>query len=163
MNHAFRGLTFLFVLLLASGLGLSATGGSDRLPADDLAAVRAVNNAYVDAWLSNDPEQVMKVFAPDAIIVPQGETPVQGLESIRKFFWPEEAPKTKIVQFTITTDELGGSNDVAYVRGTYSFSFQFLRKGVMTPRPNEGNYLMLFRRQPDGRWLVSHRMWAQKQ
>lgn len=159
MNKAILSIVSILFVVSAYCSG-SNTG---ELPADDVVAIKALNEAYVEGWRKNDPEQVMKVFAADAVLIPQGGSAVKGLDAIRKFYWPEGGAATKIAQFTITTEEAGGSQDFAYVRGTYSFSIQFMMKGVMTPRPNEGNYLMLFRRMDDGHWLVTHRMWAQLQ
>lgn len=155
----------LFVAVVNVSLAASCysqSSGKAELSDADAAAVREVNQQYVDGWLKNDPELVLKVFAPDAVLIPQGSPPVKGLDAIRDFYWPKDAPHAQIVDFKITTDEVGGSADFAYARGAYSFSFQFLLKGMMIPKPNEGNYLMLFRRQPNGRWLVTHRMWASR-
>lgn len=151
-----------FFMMLLAAIVCFADGKNLALSGPDIAAVSAVNEAYVQGWLNDRPDDIMKLFADDAVLIPQGSAPVRGTEAIKKFFWPEGSP-TKIAQFTTTINEIGGSGDFAFVRGTYSFTVQFQMKGMMTPRPNEGNYLMLLHRQLKGGWLITHRMWAQSQ
>lgn len=133
---------------------------SQKLSAADEAKIRAVNEAYAAAWLSNDPQAVLKIFSDDAVLIPQGGRPVVGIEAIKKFWWPADGGRTTIKSFTITTDEVGGGGDVGYVRGTYQFSFSYEDKGRTAELANTGNYMMIMRRQPDKSWRITHRMWG---
>src|SRR5215213_5863746 len=146
-------------LWLAFGLA-DVRAESRKLSAADVAKVRAVSEAYAAAWLRNDPEAVLKLFSDDAVLIPQGRRPVEGIEAIKNFWWPAGGPRTTIKSFNITTDEVGGAGDVAFVRGTYQFSFSYEDKGQTIELTNTGNYMMIMRRQPDGSWRISHRMWG---
>ena len=139
---------------------VSVQGESRKLSAADVAKVRAVSEAYAAAWLRNDPQAVLKIFSDDAVLIPQGGRPVEGIEAIKNFWWPAGGPLTTIKSFSVTTDEVGGEGEVAYVRGTYQFSFSYEDKGKTTELTNTGNYMMILRRQPDGSWRVTHRMWG---
>ena len=148
-------------LTLSVALGVvSVRAESRKLSAADEAKVRAVSDAYAAAWLRNDPEAVLKLFTDDAVLIPQGSRPVEGIGAIRDFWWPAGGGRTTIKSFDITTDEVGGEGEVAFVRGTYRFSFSYEDKGKTTELTNTGNYMMIMRRQPDGSWRISHRMWG---
>jgi uncharacterized protein (TIGR02246 family) len=153
----FAGLALALALTSESIL---AQGRSEKLSEADLAKIRAVNEAYAAAWLKNDAEAVLNTLSETAVLIPQGNRPVEGIEAIKKFWWPADGPRTTIKSFTISTDEVGGAGDVGYVRGTFQFSFSYEEKGKTSALTNAGNYLMIMRRQRDGSWRISHRMWG---
>jgi uncharacterized protein (TIGR02246 family) len=157
--HVIWTVSVALTLWLAFGsAGVEAE--SEKLSATDVAKIRAVNEAYAAAWLRNDPQGVLNTFSNDAILIPQGNRPVEGLEAIKKFWWPADGPRTTIKSFTITTDEIGGDGNIGYVRGTFQFSFSYEEKGETKELSNKGNYMMIMRRQSDGSWRISHRMWG---
>jgi ketosteroid isomerase-like protein len=137
-----------------------AEAGSGGLSVKDMAKIRAVNEAYATAWLKNDPDAVLNTPSNDAVLIPQGNRPVVGIEAIKKFWWPADGPRTTIKSFAITTDEIGGDGDVVYVRGSFQFSFSYEDKGRTSDLTNSGNYLMIMERQSDVTWRISHRMWG---
>ncbi|HWT01757.1 MAG TPA: SgcJ/EcaC family oxidoreductase [Pyrinomonadaceae bacterium] len=151
------GLALALVLVSESIL---AQGRSEKLSAADLAKIRAVSEAYADAWLKNDAEAVLNTLSEDAVLIPQGNRPVVGIEAIKKFWWPPDGGRTTIKSFTISTDEVGGDGGVGYVRGTFQFSFSYEEKGKTTELTNAGNYMMIMKRRADGSWRISHRMWG---
>jgi ketosteroid isomerase-like protein len=146
-----RVLTGIFVAL---SLAVPACG-LDRANEDK---VRAANAAYVSGWLKNDQAAVLATLWPDAVLIPQGRAQIRGLDAIKAFWWPAAGPRTTIHNFAFTTDEVGGSRDVAYARGTYRFEYSL--DGSAGTLLNVGNYLMIFRRSGSGEWRISHRMWG---
>ena len=130
------------------------------LSQSDTAAIRRVDTAYVDAWRSNDRASVLRLFAPDAVIVPQNRQPIVGHKDMSAFWWPEDGGKTTITSFKNDIVEVGGSGDLAFSRGTYAFTFDYEIGGDVKKFSNRGNYLMLFRREKDGEWRITHRMWS---
>ncbi|MGH7597855.1 MAG: YybH family protein [bacterium] len=130
-----------------------------RLSAADVIKIKAVNEAYVSAWLKNDATAVMKTLAPNAVLIPQGSRAIEGMKAIKQFWWPSGG-KTTVTAFTITTDEVNGENEVAYIRGTFKLSFTYEDGSNKIERTNNGNYLMIMKRQADGTWRISHRMWG---
>ena len=147
-----RRATVLAMILIAVPTG--------RLSPADEAKIRAVNEAYAAAWRRNDPEAVRAALWPDAVLIPQGSLPVRGLEAIDRFWWPKDGPATTVTGFTVTVDEVGGSGNLGFVRGTFVLDFSWEDKGKTVPRRNRGNYFMLFRRSAAGDWRISHRMWG---
>jgi uncharacterized protein (TIGR02246 family) len=130
-----------------------------RLSSDDTAKIKAVNEAYVSAWLKNDSTAVMKTLAPNAVLIPQGSRAIEGIKAIKQFWWPNGG-KTTVTAFTITTEEIGGEDKLAYVRGTFTLSFMYEDGSNKLERTNNGNYLMIMKQQADGTWRITHRMWG---
>lgn len=147
-----RRATVLAMILIAVPTG--------RLSPADEAKIRAVNEAYAAAWRRNDPEAVRAALWSDAVLIPQGSPPVRGLEAIDRFWWPKDGPATTVTGFTVTVDEVGGSGNLGFVRGSFVLDFSWEDKGKTVPRRNHGNYFMLFRRSAAGDWRISHRMWG---
>ena len=60
-------------------------------------------------------------------------------------------------QFDLQQSTVEGSEDLAFVHGTYTMTL-VMPDG--TAVPDAGKYLEIRRRQPDGRWLLSHDMFS---
>lgn len=125
-------------------------------PVADEAAIRAVEAELVQAdrdfakaverqglggWIA--------AFAPGGRMIGGGESYI-GSEAIRRQMLPVFADST----FTLTWDpiyaEVAASGDLGYTVGRYSTT---IGTGDTT-RTEEGTYLTVWRRQPDGRWKV---------
>ena len=154
MKTALRTIAGLLLLAFPS-----AGDRARALEPADARKVRAVNDAYVSAWLRNDPAAVLAVFWNDAVLIPQGRSPISGLDEVRRFWWPP-GPPTTVTGFTHTTDEVGGSGSFAFARGSFVLDFEWEAEGKRNSQRNRGNYLMVFRRGPTGEWRISHRMWS---
>lgn len=146
-----------FVLLFPAALAACAPAGADHaaLTAADRAALDALHEAFSAAWLAGDSAGVLATLTPDAVMIPHwGDDPVIGLEAIRTFWWPPDAPPARVDQFRMHPEEVDGAGDLAYARGRYALAFTWDGRRHATA----GNYLMLFRRTPEG-WRISHRIW----
>ncbi len=129
---------------------------SSALSEADLVAVRAADDAYAAAWLTNSPEQVMATLTTDGVIVPSGNPASSGPEAIREFWWPAGSPPATVTRFDQIQHEVGGSADLAFVRGGFELVFDYEGEEYT----GLGEYMSLFRRMEDGSWRVSHRMWS---
>jgi histidine triad (HIT) family protein len=132
-------------------------GGTYRRALD---SVRTAYANYHAAWLRADSAALLRLFTPDAVLMPPGMAPVTGLDAIRQHWFPADGSTTTIQRFDYTLDELKLDGNVAYVRGTSILSFTYAKDGqqtVKTDIPN--NRLMVFERQDDGRWLITCNMW----
>ena len=148
---------------------LLACGGPRREPApgvrpftaDDERAVRAVDSAYVDAWLRDDTAGVLATLAPDAVLMPAGQHPLMSVAEIRGFWWPQDGSHTKILTFSRQLDEVGGQGDIAWTRGTDTLTFTY-GKGAAAPTPQGSRSMTLavLRRERGGNWRISRMMWA---
>ena len=81
------------LLLLCAGLVLlpacrpRPTGpGLRTLSERDRAAILALDTAFVQAWLRDDTAGVLALFHPDAVLLPPGGRPVEGVRAIRAYW-----------------------------------------------------------------------------
>jgi len=123
-------------------------------------AALAATLAYRDAWLSNRPEKVMATLTSDAVLLPSGMEPIAGAAAIRAFWWPAEGPATTVTAMEQTIDEIAGEGDLAIVRGHGSLTFTMRENGRETTRSQRSTFLNVVRRQADGSWKITHRMWS---
>jgi uncharacterized protein (TIGR02246 family) len=147
--------------LLVVALSIACRSGVAREDsAGDVRSLRAVNEAYRAAWLAGDSAAVLSLFAPDAVLLPHhGDPPVAGLHAIRVFWWPPEAPPTVVTSMDITTDGADVNGDQGVLWGRFALAFSFEMDGQQRSLRNAGTYLMVLRRQADGEWRITHRMW----
>lgn len=124
-----------------------------------VAAVRAAIAAYPAAWMAGDSEAVMRLFSPDAVLMPHhGDAPVEGEAAIRSRFWPSGAPYFRVDAFRMEPAEVTGCADLAYVRGTFAIEYTTEVDGVRMRYANAGNYVIILRKRSD-RWLISRYIW----
>ena len=151
------------VLLLAAALLISAChAGADHagLTAADSAALRTLDQVYVEAWLADDTAAVLGTLAPDAVLMPAGARPLTTSDSIRDIWWPRDGSHTRITQYTTTIDEIAGARDLAYVRGTGQLTFTYVKDTLHLEQTSRTMTLTLLTRAPDGRWQIRSRMWG---
>ena len=147
--------------VLLGALGLACEAGLARQDSvRDLTRLRAVNDAYRAAWLAGDSAAVLRLFHPGAVLLPHhGDPPVVGLDAIRAFWWPADAPPTTVTALDLTTDGAEVDGDRGVLWGRFALSFSFEMEGRARSMRNAGTYLMVLRRDTDGEWRITHRMW----
>ncbi|HSN41411.1 MAG TPA: SgcJ/EcaC family oxidoreductase [Burkholderiales bacterium] len=111
-------------------------------------------NAVIDRWsaayTSNDPEAIVKIYAPDAILLGTVSPVIsEGTEAIRKYFSLVKGTGNKNViqeRRTIVVDE-----NAVVVTGFYEFIR--MKDGQSLPSPSR--FTMLITRR-DGEWHIAH-------
>jgi len=131
-----RPLAAFVPLALAVSLGSAcrpapggpAAAGADSgapLAAADLAAIRAIDSALTTA------------------------PTIEGREAIQRFWGGlVDAYQVKV---TVASDEVEGRGDLAYARGHFTLDATPKSAGA-APLHDEGKFLVVLRRQPDGGW-----------
>ena len=146
-------------ILLAAGIlmwALPGLCGSAGLSAEEVNAVEAANQAYVDAWLANDPDAIMSTLTDDAVLLPHhGVDPVIGSKAIKEFWFPPNSPPAKVTHMVNSVTEVLGHGDLAFVWGRSELVFTY--EG--TVYRNKGNYLAVLKKGEDGRWRIARRIW----
>jgi len=137
------------------------TSGQSRLSLTDgdRTAIRAINTTFVNAWLKDDASSVLSVFADDAILLPPNSEPVEGLQAIRSYWFPDDGSVTKIDSFDRHIDEIGGNKDLAFLRGTARLSWTYKKDGKTTSQSSRSTDLLILRRSARGKWLVIRQIW----
>jgi ketosteroid isomerase-like protein len=151
-------------LLLASacrpapGEGPPAAGAGDQpLAAADLAAIRANDSAFASAAEAGNAAGVAATYVPDAQLMPPNAPSIKGRAAIEKF-WGGLLGAYQL-EFHVAADEIEGRGDLAYSRGHYTLDGAPKAKGA-TPMHDEGKFLEILRRQPDGGWRYAVDMYS---
>jgi uncharacterized protein (TIGR02246 family) len=127
------------------------------LTAADQAAIRATDTAFVTAANAGDAAGLAALYLADASLMPPNAAVVQGHDGIEKF-WGAFAGAYGI-SITVTAEEVEGHGDLAYSRGRYTLDLAPKAKGA-APEHDEGKFLEILRRQPDGTWRYAVDMYS---
>ena len=127
-------------------------------PQTDVAAVRAIieqHNADVVRWYAaGQADSVAMVFADDVWQMPPNAPPLVGKDAFLDFW--SVAPSWGDWDFTLETQDVVASGDIAVERGTYVLRFTAGDQAPegMASYEDRGNYVVLWRHEADGEWRV---------
>jgi len=131
----------------------------NRLSEKDRSAIRALDSTFVNGWLNDDANAVLSVFVPDAVLFPPGMNPVRGLPAIRSYWWPQDGSRTKITAFDRHIDEIEGTDELAFLRGTATLSWTYEKDGQKSSQTSRSTDLLLLTQDAKGNWHVIRQMW----
>ena len=140
-------------VVLGAGLliGLSACTRQAPTEADDLAAIAEFNRQYLGAINNGDIDTLASLTTEDHMMIASGGAPLTGKQAL------VDAMTGAFERFDFdeswTPLETFVSGDLAYQRGTFIVNAMPKNGGEATH--TEGNFLRIYRRQPDGRWLMT--------
>lgn len=155
MKRSFRPFFVGITALIAA----AAPGCARQAAAPEATSLRALDAAYVEAWLEDDVQRqesaVLDLFARDAVIMPGGgAAPSSGIDSLRNFWFPDGAPPTSVTHFSHDIDEVELSGDLGVISGRYALSFLYDGRSVA----QAGNYLIVAKNGPRG-WKIKRMIW----
>jgi uncharacterized protein (TIGR02246 family) len=132
----------------------------DSLSAADIAKIKQVHKKYEEAWLRGDDNGVRALFTEDCVLLPpHGDKPRIGQEGLNEYWFPPDAPPTKITKLVVTPQSIGGDGQTAYVWGTHEVAWTTVQDGKTTSASHKGIFLNVLQKQPDGEWRFSAHMW----
>lgn len=135
----------------------AAADAAAPLSAADQAAIRATDSGFTTAAGAGDAAGVAAMYMADARLMPPNAATVQGRDGIQKFWGGfMEAYRLKIA---VTADEVEGRGDLAYSRGHFTLDATPKAQGA-APLHDEGKFLEILRRQPDGTWRYAVDMYS---
>lgn len=143
-----RAIRFLLLILMLTGA--VNLGGA---PSDERDAVRKTLDRYVRAWLDGDEAGVLRLLAPDSVLIPGEKTPFVGRDAIRSYWFPPGAPPTVLTRFATAVDDVRVSGDLAVARGSQVIEWTTAGQRWRTA----GNYMTVLRRSREG-WLIVAQM-----
>ena len=123
------------------------------LTPDDVAAVESAADGYLAAMRAEDWGLVAHSFTEDAVRIPPHEEPHQGRDAIEAWLGGIE----ELVSYELTRDAIVGADGFAYVRGRYAITLR--PRGAPGPISDEGDFLEIWRTEPDGAWRVAEAIW----
>ena len=147
----------IFVILLSLWLSQApvATTTDCRENSPSGQQVRAVAVGIIGADNARDLERIRTSYAPDAILLPPEEPPVQGWNAIRPRYEALFAGFNPAIDGHI--EEICVSGALAFVRGRNGGRLEG-RAGQPSRALNDV-YLMLLRYQVATGWRISHLVW----
>ncbi len=142
------------VLLLSLVLATPVSGS--REDADRVRGVIERHNANAVRWYAaGDVDSLVSIFAEDAWQMPPNNPALVGREAIRTY-WREALAWGKW-DFKLQVQKVDVSGPLAVERGKYILKFT-AGPGAPPGMPSfedRGNYLVHWRREPDGQWRLA--------
>lgn len=148
-------LSILGWLALAASPAWTAQARECRPETPQVGEALAVADGIVAADNRGDIEAVLEYYSADAVLMPPGEAPVVGRGSIRPRYealFADFAPAIEPV-----VEEVCAEGNLAFVRGRNTGRLVSRTSG--SARTLDDVYLMLLRREADGKWRISHLIW----
>jgi len=149
MKKSLLQITMIIPGILLLCFAFSCQREAGPLSDDDVAAIKASIEAYMQAVRSEDSAATAALYTENAVLMPPNESMIQGRAAIQT--WEEAGPIT--TEFNLTVEEIDGRGDLAFVRGTYSITV--VLEGAPEPIQDTGKYVEIRRKQPDSSWLIA--------
>jgi ketosteroid isomerase-like protein len=120
---------------------------------EDVRGIIERHNSQAEKWYAEgNVEALLSIFAADAWQMPPNMPALAGRDAIRQFW--SNAFRFGRWDFTLRTQAVDVSGDVAIERGEYEVRFTAGSAAPMPSFVDRGNYLVHWRHDPDGQWRV---------
>lgn len=126
--------------------------GIKAISAEDIAAMKKLIADQAPLVLAGDLEGYGQLFTEDCMIMPPNAPAMKGRE-----VWSQMFTGFTFTEFNPTLIEVHGYGDIAHGRGAVSFTFQI--EGAEESISETVKWIAIFRKQPDGRWLIAVDIW----
>ena len=119
------------------------------------AAVRRLTQEWVLACNTRQLDELIELYAPDAVVLRSNLPPIRGAAAVREFFYSAlDAGLGEVAVDPLRVDVLG---DMAHEVGRYSAQVP----GATGKRREErGKYLWVFAKQTSGDWKLVSECWS---
>lgn len=144
-------------IVLTGLLALAACKPSTAPAADtsaDEAALRAGTTTWMEAYNAGDPDRIVALYAPDAVVMPPHAPVASGHEAMKAYLTTDIA-NTKAAGMTLVDGEssAGVSGDLGWHSGAYTV------KSASGETVDSGSYMEIWRKSADGTWLIVRDIW----
>lgn len=113
---------------------------------------------WAEYWRLKQLDRIVSLYAPDAVFLTGTGDRISGRNAIRLLFEKAMAAHTSdLTPWSLVTEVSG---NLAYDSGEYSETIT-PASGVATTEL-KGNYLIVFKRQRDGKWLIIEHVWTDR-
>jgi uncharacterized protein (TIGR02246 family) len=147
------------LFLLAALFLIPAAASAAPLTKSDRAELAGLSRKFTAGWLHNSREEVMSLFARDAVFIPHdGVKPHIGKAAIQQFWFPPTGAAGAVTAFNKSVESISGEGGHAILWGKSELRWQ----DKTTAYHWLGYYLMAVERRK-GRWLITHLMSSDEQ
>jgi len=157
---------FIFFGLAVTTIAVAASlhSGGNALAAARVVQGKPVNSPEIARlraeWVKDlhtkQLDQIAALYAEDAEFLLATGTRVSGRAAIRELCKNVMATMTSDITLHTATSER--SENLAYDSGDYSETLTSVADGMVTPY--KGTYVMIFRRQANGAWVIAEQVWT---
>ena len=145
------------VVVILGALALNACGPAPPDTAADLKAIGDVRNAYVDAFNAEDAGKTAALYATDALYMADKAQQIYGRDKILARY--KEIMAGMDCDIQLKAEETVVNGDWGFERGqTWVHIMAKDPKSTIPMIMDQGKYLVVFKKQPDGGWLLSRVM-----
>jgi ketosteroid isomerase-like protein len=113
-------------------------------------------NVYIDGVKSADVVKIGSIFCDDAVLMPPNETSLYGKDEAMEW-WGEYFESFRVTVLSSTERDVRLIGDQAIELSTYMLAIDPVRGGDRIR--DDGRWLIVWRREPDGIWRVLEMMW----
>ena len=126
----------------------------------DLSAIKIIQGNYVKNWLDGNREGVLNLFTSDARIQPNSLCPIDSLNKIRNFWFPDDGSKTTIDHFEIKNLATRVEGDTAYATGISFLEWTYVKDTIKFRVHQKGVETTVYVRQKDLTWKIWRQIWT---
>ncbi|MGH7586286.1 MAG: YybH family protein [Gemmatimonadales bacterium] len=135
---------------------MGAMAAPAALSAEDEAAVRALDAEWARVAVAGDGNALAALYTADAVVMPPNEPTRRG--DAAKQYWIDFA-NTFTAQAELATEVVEGRGDLAFTSGTWRMTLTPKTAGAKPMPAQEGKYLGVMKKQPDGSWKLAYDIW----
>jgi len=148
-------LVLLFIVACAPGAEEKQVSEVDTVQAD-VEFITAIWDRYDAAIESGDLEAILAIHSDDSVRMPPNEPTIIGKEGIRS--WYQSLFDRVTLELEVSQKEIEILGDWAFERGT--FSIIETSKGDGELINDNGKWVIMSQRQPDGSWKRARAIWS---
>ncbi len=111
---------------------------------------------WANYWNAKQLDSTVELYAPDAVFLTGQGNRITGRAAIREVF--KTALETNTSHLSVRSLVTEESSNLAYDSGEYWQTITPASGGAQVEL--QGNYLIVFRRQADGKWLIIEHVWT---
>jgi ketosteroid isomerase-like protein len=129
----------------------------------DMVEIARLREQWLHHWNAGNLQAILQSYAPEAVLLPANGQRVSGRDAIAKYW--QQALASGMGTLSLEPLSSGQAGALAYESGRLKYTaagappnqpHQVSPSASAGPpgHPVEGNYLVVLRREPDGRWLI---------
>jgi ketosteroid isomerase-like protein len=158
--YATIGRGWVLLLIIAASFGLVEPAlfpiASAALRVSTTVAIAKLRDEWVQDLRTKQLEPILKLYTSDASFLQPNGDRLTGSAALRSLF--QTIMTTFNSDLTLHSRELEASGDLAYDSGDFEETLTAISTGAKIN--SKGSYIMIFKRQPNGAWLIVQQMWT---